>query len=106
MSTLFTGLVCNNKEYIHTPLIEIVPVKDDTKLREAISQWYDDKSENIGYLLFTSRYAVKYWSLNLDGRDPQHVMPNKKVVSIGATTTQALVDAGFLNVEQVDVDNS
>lgn len=106
MSTLFTGLVCNNKEYIHTPLIEIVPVKDDSQLRNALSQWYDDKSENISYLLFTSRYAVKYWSLNLDGRDPQHVMPNKKVVSIGATTTQALVDAGFLNVEQVEVDNS
>lgn len=106
MSTLFTGLVCNNKEYIHTPLIEIVPVKDDSQLRNALSQWYDDKSENIRYLLFTSRYAVKYWSLNLDGRDPQHVMPNKKVVSIGATTTQALVDAGFLNVEQVEVDNS
>ena len=106
MSTLFTGLVCNNKEYIHTPLIEIVPVNDDSQLRKALFQWYDDKSENVGYLLFTSRYSVKYWSLALDGRDPQHVMPNKKVVSIGATTTLALVEAGFLNVEQVEEDNS
>ena len=106
MSTLFTGLVCNNKEYIHTPLIEIVPIKDDSQLRKAVDQWYNDKSENTGYLLFTSRYSVKYWSLALDGRDPQHVMPNKKVVSIGATTTLALVEAGFLNVEQVEEDNS
>lgn len=106
MSTLFTGLVCNNKEYIHTPLIEIVPIKDDSQLRKAVDQWYNDKSENTGYLLFTSRYSVKYWSLALDGKDPQHVMPNKKVVSIGATTTLALVEAGFLNVEQVEEDNS
>lgn len=106
MSTLFTGLVCNNKEYIHTPLIEIVPIKDDSQLRKAVDQWYNDKSENTGYLLFTSRYSVKYWSLTLDGKDPQHVMPNKKVVSIGATTTLALVEAGFLNVEQVEEDNS
>lgn len=106
MSTLFTGLVCNNKEYIHTPLIEIVPLKDDSQLRKALFQWYDDKSENVGYLLFTSRYSVKYWSLALDGRDPQHVMPNKKVVSIGATTTLALVEAGFQDIEQVEEDNS
>lgn len=106
MSTLFTGLVCNNKEYIHTPLIEIVPVKDDSQLRKALFQWYDDKSENVGYLLFTSRYSVKYWSLTLDGKDPQHIMPNKKVVSIGATTTLALVEAGFQDIEQVEEDNS
>ena len=106
MSTLFTGLVCNNKEYIHTPLIEIVPVKDDSQLRKALFQWYDDKSENVGYLLFTSRYSVNYWSLTLDGRDPQHIMPNKKVVSIGATTTLALVEAGFQDIEQVEEDNS
>jgi uroporphyrinogen III methyltransferase/synthase len=56
MTTLFTGLTPPNDEYIHTPLIEIVPPADGEALRRAVAD-----AAKFDYILFTSRYAVKYW---------------------------------------------
>ena len=83
--TLYTGLVCPNPDYIHTPLIEIKPIDYAVPPRES----YD-------YLLFTSRYAVKHWKGGFAGR----------IVSIGPSTTQALKTAGAENVEQTEIDDS
>ena len=55
MTTLFTGLTPPNDEYIHTPLIEIVPPADGEALRHAVAD-----AAKYDYILFTSRYAVKY----------------------------------------------
>lgn len=83
--TLYTGLVCPHPDYIHTPLIEIEPVNYTVPA----AQSYD-------YLLFTSRYAVKNWKGGF----------NRRIVSIGSTTTQALKEAGAVEVEQTEQDDS
>ncbi|MBQ9230593.1 MAG: uroporphyrinogen-III synthase [Prevotella sp.] len=95
MNTLYIGLQTPNADYIHTPLIEIVPVKDDTALKNAVF--------NIGdyaYVLFTSRYAVRFFC--------QYGLPEGdiRVVSIGPTTTQALQEIGVRKVTQVERDDS
>ncbi|MBQ7419350.1 MAG: uroporphyrinogen-III synthase [Prevotella sp.] len=95
MNTLYTGLQTPNADYIHTPLIEIVPVEDDTDLKNAVF--------NIGdyaYVLFTSRYAVRFfYQYGLSEGD-------MRVVSIGPTTTQALQETGVRKVTQVERDDS
>ena len=83
--TLYTGLVCPNPNYIHTPLIEIEP-----------ADYTVPPAKSYDYLLFTSRYAVKHWKGGFHGR----------IVSIGPTTTQALKDAGVSQVEQAEKDDS
>ena len=83
--TLYTGLVCPNPDYIHTPLIEIEPVS-----------FVEPSIEDYDYLLFTSRYAVKCWTGGFCGR----------IVSIGPSTTQALKEAGAVEVEQTEQDDS
>ena len=83
--TLYTGLVCNDPNYIHTPLIEI----------EAVN-YSIPSHERYDYLLFTSRYAVKHWKGSLRGR----------IVSIGPSTTHALRNVGAEQVEQTEKDDS
>ena len=83
--TLYTGLVCEDKSFIHTPMIEIEPVSYEVP-----------KAAQYDYLLFTSRYAVKQWKGEFQGR----------IISIGATTTEALKAAGVVFVEQVAQDDS
>ena len=100
--TLYTGITCSNSNYVHTPLIEIAPMADDSELVQSalhINQ-YD-------CLLFTSRYAVKYWmeALHKSGQDTS-VLSSLQVVSIGATTTESLRQAGVSNVEESKADNS
>ena len=100
--TLYTGITCSNSNYVHTPLIEIAPMADDSELEQSalhINQ-YD-------CLLFTSRYAVKYWmeALHKSGQDTS-VLSSLQVVSIGATTTESLRQAGVSNVEESKADNS
>ena len=106
MMTLYTGIADSamqemlKKKYgeiIFTPLIEIVPVKDKSQLKEVASKIYD-----FDYLLFTSRFAVKYFVEYLS-------LPfNKKlqVVSIGTTTSQTLVKYGITDFQQCENDNS
>lgn len=82
--TLYTGSECPNASYIHTPLIAIEPIS------------YAVPTQDFDYLLFTSRYAVKYWR----GGFQHHI------VSIGSTTTQALKEAGAVDIEQVEIADS
>ena len=93
MPTLYTGLTSPDADYIHTPLIEIVPVDDDTQLRRAIAD-----IDSYDYVLFTSRYAAKY----VGALSIRHT----RIVSIGRTTTKALHQIGVEEVYEVEEDNS
>ena len=93
MPTLYTGLTSPDANYIHTPLIEIVPVDDDTQLLRAIAD-----IDSYDYVLFTSRYAAKY----VGALSVMHT----RIVSIGRTTTKALHQIGVEEVEEVEEDNS
>ena len=95
MKTLFTGLTPPSADCIHTPLIEIVPVDDDTTLRRALSHLGD-----YDYLLFTSRFAVRFFLGIVPCR------PTLPIVSIGKTTTTALHDVGIKDIIEVEHDNS
>lgn len=95
MTVLYTGAVCPNSSYLHTPLIEIDKVDDDTLLRSATN-----RLQEFDYLLFTSRFAVKYWVLSNGGFDIENV------VSIGAKTSEALRNAGVKNIKQTGKDDS
>lgn len=95
MTVLYTGAVCPNSSYIHTPLIEIIGVDDDTLLRSAAK-----RLQEFDYLLFTSRFAVKYWVLSNGGFDIENI------VSIGAKTSEALRNAGVKNIKQTEKDDS
>ena len=85
--TLFTGLTPPNDEYIHTPLIEIVPPADGEALRRAVAD-----AAKYDYILFTSRYAVKYW---FEADYEPHIPDGVKVVAIGSTTATALRKHGI-----------
>lgn len=93
MRTLYTGLTSPDANYIHTPLIEITPVDDDTALRRAA-----DKVDSYDYVLYTSRYAATYMGSLL--------AKARKTVSIGSATTEALRQMGVKEIEQVERDNS
>ena len=93
MPTLYTGLTSPDANYIHTPLIEIVSVDDDTQLRRAIAD-----IDSYDYVLFTSRYAAKY----VGALSVMHT----RIVSIGRTTTKALHEIGIKEVSEVEEDNS
>ncbi|MBO4531054.1 MAG: uroporphyrinogen-III synthase [Paludibacteraceae bacterium] len=96
---LYTGLTSPDKEFIHTPLIEIVAVEDDAPLIEAVRQLQPND-----ILLFTSRYAVKYWYETMEKIGVG--WSNHRIVSIGDTTTKALRDLGATNIEQTKQDDS
>ena len=93
MPTLYTGLTSPDANYIHTPLIEIVPVDDNTQLRRAIAD-----IDSYDYVLFTSRYTAKY----VGALSVRHT----RIVSIGRTTTKALHQIGIEEVCEVEEDNS
>ena len=87
--TLYTGLVCDNETYIHTPMIEISSVP-----------WTIPEG-SFDYLLFTSRNSVNEWFKKTDG------ILGARIVSICSTTTKALNDNGLCsNIEQVEYDDS
>jgi uroporphyrinogen III methyltransferase/synthase len=93
MKTLYTGLTAPDVSYIHTPLIEITPVDDDTALRHAA-----DKIDSYDYVLYTSRYTATYLGTLM--------AKARKTVSIGSATTEALRQMGVEDIEQVERDNS
>lgn len=100
--TLYTGLTCPNADYIHTPLIEICPPAkgsdEQRQLAEATA-----RIEQYDYLLFTSRHAVNAF---FDVFDNSNSLKNIRIVSIGATTSQAIRCRGINIVEQVEHDDS
>ncbi len=93
MKTLYTGLTTPDANYIHTPLIEITPLDDNTALRRAA-----DEIDGYDYVLYTSRYAATYVGGLL--------AKARKTVSIGSATTEALRRMGVEEIEQVEHDNS
>lgn len=96
MTTLYTGAICPDPTYLHTPLIEIARVDDDSELRTTAS-----RLQEFDYLLFTSRFAVKYWAESGGGFDA------KNLVSIGTTTTAALRKMGVaITIHQPEKDDS
>lgn len=98
MRTLYTGISCPDPSFVHTPMIEVRPVSNDKGLRQAASE------VNIcDYLLFTSRFAVKFFVPYIA---TESWPASLRVVSIGATTTATLRQAGFERVEQTERDNS
>ena len=92
MKTLYTGISCPDTSFVHTPLIEIKPVADTSRLREAA-----DEVDTYDYLLYTSRHAVTYFPPRC-----QHSV----IVSIGPVTTEALRLAGAETIKQVEKDDS
>lgn len=99
MKTLYTGITCPNPEYVHTPLIEILPVQDNSALRQVAGS-----VDRYDYVLFTSRFAVKHFYPLL--HQTSLIIHHTSIVSIGSTTTAALQKAGVKEVQQVDDDNS
>lgn len=94
MKTLYTGIKNPDPTYIHTPLIEIHPVRDNKLLKQVA-----DGIALFDYVLFTSRFTVKYFAPLISNKV-------RCVVSIGNTTTEALKKAGFTDIKQVKEDNS
>lgn len=93
MKTLYTGLTSPQADYIHTPLIEIAPMDDNTALLQAAQD-----IDSYDYVLFTSRYTAQYVG--------KMFARAKQIVSIGSTTSAALHRVGIDKVIQVDGDNS
>ena len=99
MTTLYTGIITSDNishvrqrygtDVVCTPLLEIVAMGDDSALRQAAAD-----INSYDYLLFTSRFAVSHFAIFL----PQPLPPYVRIVSIGSTTTAALLQAGFANV--------
>ncbi len=83
--TLYTGVECPDENYIHTPMIEIVPVGYEVP-----------PTDSFDYLLFTSRHAVRHWKGDFQGH----------IVSIGDTTTRELRLVGVETVGQPEQDDS
>lgn len=113
MTTLFTGLTPPDADCIHTPLIEIVPMDlagDASKHCSGATVGDASKRcssvHDYDYLLFTSRFAVKYF---LNGQWSAHIGQRPRIVSIGKTTTAALLpylQGKRLSVTEVEHDNS
>jgi uroporphyrinogen III methyltransferase/synthase len=90
-STLYTGT--NPRKYrkfgklIHLPMIKIEKSK---LLRETVAQ-YQNGIENYDLIIFTSRFAVKYFLEALtEHKIDLSKINNRKVISIGEETTETL----------------
>ena len=95
---LYTGLTCKDQTAIHTPLIEIRGLEDDTLLQQATASITDHD-----ILLMTSRMTVKYWYEAMQKvKAPWH----GQVVAIGHTTAQALQERGAQNLIIAPQDDS
>uniref|UniRef100_A0AB33J8R6 Tetrapyrrole biosynthesis uroporphyrinogen III synthase domain-containing protein n=1 Tax=Prevotella sp. GTC17259 TaxID=3236795 RepID=A0AB33J8R6_9BACT len=99
MRTLFTGTHCLNPDYIHTPLIELVALDDRHEIHDAIRSLISSDT-----LLFTSRYAVRFWHEAM--QEIHHSWGEQRIVSIGAVTTQTLLELGANHIEQAVKDDS
>jgi uroporphyrinogen III methyltransferase / synthase len=88
---LVTGTSAGKYEYlgeiVHTPLIEIVPLKDYRFIRERLP-----KENEFDWIIFTSKHAVRYFlqaltDINIDIR----WLAGSKIISIGAATSRELM---------------
>ncbi|MBP3775198.1 MAG: uroporphyrinogen-III C-methyltransferase [Bacteroidaceae bacterium] len=85
--TLYTGVRCPGPRFLHTPLIELLPVEDENPIKEAIRAL-----PTYQYILFTSRHAVHHWFRHLDDVSR---LGHATIVSIGPSTTEALREHGI-----------
>lgn len=99
MATLYTGITCPDPSFVHTPLIEIRPVSDDSMLRKEA-----ERAHGYDYLLFTSRFAVEPFARFLPTEGLAAAPP--RTVAIGRVTAKALAEAGFKEVELPEKDDS
>ena len=97
--TLYTGISSPDKSWIHTPLIAIVPLEDNSTLRTMVSQLADND-----ILLFTSRHGVSAWHEAMT--DEGCSWRGCAIVSIGSTTTRTLQQLGAWDVLKTETDNS
>ena len=76
---------------VHQPMIEIVPLRDYSQADSAIQ-----KMEKFDWIIFTSRYAVKYFfeRLGVNALDAR-AFAGKKVAAIGKETRRHLGDFGI-----------
>ncbi|MDR3653272.1 MAG: uroporphyrinogen-III C-methyltransferase [Paludibacter sp.] len=93
---LYTGSEITNSKLngkiINQPLIELAELEDKTEIKFEIN-----RMENYDWILFTSRYAVKYFFevLNQQAKDSR-ILGGIKIASIGITTTKALHNKGLI----------
>lgn len=97
---LFTGIRpeegSENPDYTYTPLIKVAEVGDKAEIRKSV-----EEIDEYDYLLFTSRFGVKYWFEEVSADAIKRINEGHvKVVSIGPTTTKALHEAGVTDVIQ------
>jgi uroporphyrinogen III methyltransferase/synthase len=99
---LYTGTVCNTPHTLHTPLIEIAPMADRSGIVSSVRHLHE-----YDYLLFTSRYAVKYWfeALHSENLDTKY-LKGVTIISIGDITSQALRDEGVKQILQTEQEDS
>ena len=121
--TLYTGTLPpvekRKADYTYTPLIEISYDIELDRFSELVPIWpkykfwmndcwrnYMESFNDVDYFLFTSQYAVKGFMRLVDKEDFfEQKYEKSKVISIGNTTTQALNEAGFKDIIQVEEDN-
>ena len=123
--TLYTGTLPpvekRKADYTYTPLIEInydietMPCSGDIEIMPEEKNWEDEEwyvdeyyFGFFNYFLFTSQYAVKGFLRIYDFAEfNRERNTDSKIISIGATTTEALLKAGFKenDIIQVDIDN-
>jgi len=91
--TLYTGTLCDNRSYIHTPLIETEELNDYSHTKELLAQ-------HNNYILFDSIESVKH-TLNIIRKEAIDTS-NIKFVSTNSATTKLLKQEELNNIFHVD----
>ena len=103
---LVTGTSAERYKYlgkiIHQPIIDIQPVEDDEHIGAVLKA-----ENNFDWLLFTSRYGVKYFFQAMVNHEIDiRWVARSKIISIGATTTRELRRNGFIPDVEAKEDSS
>jgi uroporphyrinogen III methyltransferase/synthase len=102
---LFTGTDASKYKHlgniIHTPLIDIKPIYyNKCEFDQIADQEFD-------FVVFTSRYSVKYFMrILLNANYDARWFVNKKIISVGATTSKSLRAHFIQPNEQMELESS
>jgi len=104
---LFTGTHPKNYEssgqLIHWPMIHIEKASIETECMKSLM----DEMDHFDMILFTSRYAVKYFFESFEQQGfPLTRFKTKKLIVIGQHTADVLQEAGFKPALVSDVEDS